>query len=266
MLTPRQDLTSALAPSPGEGIDPVRLVQKHMQRPLPKRFYKNASVGDVAGGFALLLDGRPARTPGKNPLLLPARAAAELVAAEWQAAVEHIDPAKMPVTRIVNAALDRVAREMAAVQAEIVKYAGSDLVCYRAGEPVSLSAAQSAAWDPVIAFANEALGARLILAQGVVFAAQPDHAAEAITAAMRAFDKPLPLACLQVMTTLSGSALLALSVAYERFTPEAAWSAAHVDEDFQIRAWGADDEADTRRALRWRDFAAAATLLRSLKS
>ena len=263
-MSPREDLISAAAASPGERLDPKRLVQKHMQRVLPKRFYREASIGEAAGGFALLLDGRPAHTPGKHPIVLPTRAAAELVAAEWRAAVEHIDPGKMPVTRIVHSALDGVAREMAAVQAEIVKYAGSDLVCYRAGEPASLVAAQGAAWDPVIAFAREALGARLTLAQGVVFAAQPDHALNAIEAAVRGFDTPLPLACLHVATTLAGSALLALSVAHGRFTAEAAWAAAHVDEDFQIRAWGADAEAETRRALRWRDFAAAATLSGSL--
>ena len=260
----RQNLISALIPEAGEPPDPVRSAQKHLRRPLPKRFYTLASVGESAGGFALLLDGRPARTPAGTPFLVPTRATAQLAAGEWQAAGTHIDPAGMPVTRIINVGLCGVAREIAAVQAEVVKFAASDLVCYRAGEPASLVAAQSAAWDPVIAFAREALGARLVLAQGVVFAAQPAPALAAITRAVSAFATPLPLACLHVMTTLSGSALLALGLAQGRFDPAAAWAAAHVDEDFQIRAWGTDEEALSRRALRWQDFAAAATLLRSL--
>ena len=265
------DLFSALAPSRGEARDPKpaardpeRMVRQNMRRAPPKRFYQTASVGETTGGYALLLDRRPARTPGKNLLALPTRAAAERLAAEWQAAGEFIDPATMPVTRILNAALDGVAREIAAVQDEIIKYAGSDLVCYRAGAPAALVAAQTAAWDPVINFACEVFGAQLVLAEGVVFVGQPPPALAALSAAVRAFAEPVPLACLHVLTTLAGSALLALSVAHRRFTVEAAWAAAHVDEDFQARAWGADAEAQTRRTSRWLDFSAAATLLGSL--
>lgn len=263
-MSARADLLSALLPEAGGYIDPVRSARKQLQRHLPKRFYRTAAAGAAAGGFALLLDGRPARTPGKQALVLPTLAAAEMVAAEWQAAAEVIDPAKMPATRIVYAALDGVAREMAAVQAEVVKYAGSDLVCYRAGAPDSLAAEQNRAWDPVLAFAREALDAPLALAQGLVFAAQPAAALAAIAGAVGKFAAPLPLACLHAMTTLTGSALLALAVAHGRFNADAAWAAAHVDEDFQIRAWGADKDAETRRALRWLDFAAAAELLRNV--
>ncbi|MEI2734565.1 MAG: ATP12 family protein [Rhodoblastus sp.] len=93
----------------------------------------------------------------------------------------------MPVTRLVNSALDGVARDLSGVVADIVKYAGSDLVCYRAGEPDGLVAAQAAAWDPALAFAREKFGARFILAEGVMFAAQPDHAIEAFARAVDAF-------------------------------------------------------------------------------
>ena len=265
------DPFSALAPAQSEARnaeptarDPGRAARQNMRRALPKRFYQTVSLGETAGGYALLLDGRPARTPGKNLLALPTRAAAASLAAEWQSAGEHIDPARMPVTRILNAALDGVAGEIAAVQDEIIKYAGSDLVCYRAGAPAALVAAQSAAWDPVIAFAREVLGARLVLAEGVVFVGQPPPAMAALSATVRVFAEPVPLACLHVLTTLAGSALLALSVAHRRFSVEAAWAAAHIDEDFQARAWGADTEAQTRRALRWLDFSTAATLFRSL--
>ena len=272
-MTPRDNFLHALGQADddaaynaaNDGRSAIRAVQSQTLRALPKRFYKIAAACEANGGYAVLLDGRPARTPGKNLLLLPTRAAAERVAAEWQACGAYIDPSKMPATRIVHSALDGVAREIAAVQAEIVKYAGSDLVCYRADAPASLVAAQSAAWDPVIAFARDALGARLVLAQGVVFAAQPEFASSALRTAVAAFDKALPLACLHVLTTLAGSALLALCVAHKRFTPETAWSAAHVDEDYQARAWGADHEAQLRRALRWQEFHAAALLLENLK-
>ena len=261
----RDDLMAALVPESGERNDPVGRVQRGMARRLPKRFYKNVTVGEAAVGVSLLLDGRPARTPGGNFLRLPSHAAADLVAAEWSSNVAVVDPAKMPATRIANSALDGVARDMASVQADIVKYAGSDLVCYRADAPAALAAAQAAAWDPVLAFARERLGARFVLAQGVVYAAQPGGAIAAIARAVAGFDTPIPLACLHVMTTLTGSALLALGHALGRFGAAEIWAAAHVDEDFQIRAWGGDAEAETRRENRWRDMRAASELFWSLK-
>ena len=261
----RDDLIATFAPAAGERTDPVGRVQRDLARPLPRRFYKAVTVGEGAEGFALLLDGRPACTPGKTILRLPTRAAADLIAQEWDAMGSHIEPVKMPATRIVNSALDGVAREIAAVQADIVKYAGSDLVCYRAGAPAALASEQSAAWDPVLAFARDHLGARFLLAEGVVHVAQPAPAIAAVARAVARFDAAVPLACLHVMTTLTGSALLALGHALGHFTVEQTWTAAHVDEDFQSRAWGRDEEAEARRAARWTDMNAAAGLLRSLK-
>lgn len=260
----RDTLLNALSPDGRATLDPVELTQKHIRRPLPKRFYKTASLGTLPDGFNILLDGRPARTPGKAILLLPSHAAGAGLVAEWQAAGEHIDPAKMPMTRIANSAIDGVAREMPAVAAEIVKYASSDLICYRASEPAALVAAQAAAWDPVLTYARDTLHAPLLLAQGVIFVAQPSAASAAIARVVQSFDTPLKLACLHVMTTLLGSALLAVGVAHGRLNTKAAWAAAHVDEDFQAATWGPDHEASVRRALRWQDFAAAAQLLRSV--
>ncbi len=173
----------------------------------------------------------------------------------------------MPMTRIANSAIDGVARELDATADEIVKFACSDLVCYRAGEPEALARAQAAAWDPVLAFARERLGARFICAEGVVFAAQPEPALRAFGEAVARVAKhrpaaPFALAALNVMTTLTGSALIAFAVGHGALTAEEAWAAAHVDEDFQMRIWGADEEAMRRRARRWAEMDAAAHLWR----
>ncbi len=248
--------------------DPLRTVQKDMKRALPKRFYKEATVGPRDGAFAVLLDGRIVRTPAGGTLALPTEAAARLVAAEWAAQGESIDPSTMPVTRLVNSALDGVARDLPGVVADIVKYAGSDLVCYRAGEPDGLVAAQAAAWDPALAFAREKLGARFILAQGVMFAAQPDHALEAFARAVEAIaarpDGALRIAALHSMTTLTGSTLLAMMIAQGGLSVEDAWTAAHVDEDWQMKLWGADGEALAKRAQRFVDLKAAVDLWTAL--
>ena len=248
--------------------DPLRIVQKDMKRALPKRFYKQADVAERDGAWAVLLDGRSVRTPAGGTLALPTEAAAKLVAAEWAAQGEEIDPSTMPVTRLVNSALDGVARDLAGVAADIVKYAGSDLVCYRAGEPDGLVAAQAAAWDPALAFARDKFGARFILAEGVMFAAQPDHAIEAFSRAVDVFAQAphaaLKIAALHSMTTLAGSALIATMIAHGGLTAEEAWSAAHVDEDWQMRLWGADEEALSKRAQRFVDMKAAVDLWRAL--
>ena len=238
--------------------NPMRAAQTNMRPPLPKRFYKSAGIAARDGGFALELDGRPARTPAKNPLVLPTRALAELIAAEWDAQSETIDPGAMPATRLANSAIDGVTPKMREVRDEIASYAGADLLCYRAGEPEALVAAQAEAWDPVLDWARDEFGARFILSEGVRHVAQPETALRAIGAALDAGDGPFALAALHVMTTLTGSTLLALSVAKARLTAEEAWRAAHVDEDFQISRWGEDSEAAARRAVRWLEMAAAA--------
>ena len=258
----RDDFSTDIFISPEER-DPLKLARKDARPALPKRFYKEVGIAAQPDGVAVTLDGRGVKTPAKADLLLPTQAAAEAVAEEWRAQGEEIDPRTMPLTRLVNSALDGVARDVAAVIDDIVRYAGSDLVCYRAAEPQGLVAAQSDAWDPVLAFARDELGARFICVEGITFAEQPARAIAAVREAIvqSTGERPLAVAGLHVMTTLTGSVLLALCVARHERAPEAAWQAAHVDEDFQMRVWGHDAEALARRDKRWAEFAAATRLL-----
>ncbi|HKQ55765.1 MAG TPA: ATP12 family protein [Methyloceanibacter sp.] len=232
---------------------------------LPKRFYQRVDVADGDGGFALLLDGKPVRTPGKKQLLLPSRALADAVAGEWRAQKERIDPATMPLTKLANSAIDGVSGREDDVIGDILNYAGSDLLCYRANGPHGLIEAQQALWDPVLAWAASALDAPFVLAEGIVHVAQPGASIDRVRAALKGHDS-FGLAALHVMTGLTGSALLALAVARGRMTPDEAWKAAHVDEDWQIAQWGEDAEAASRRSARHRDFAAAAHALALLEA
>jgi chaperone required for assembly of F1-ATPase len=238
----------------------MRAAQANM-RPQPvRRFYKTVEVTEEDGRFVLSLDGRRARTLGRNPLSATSRPLMLKVAEEWERQREAIDPAEMPLTRLLNSAIDGVARTMAETRADILRYAGSDLLCYRAEEPDTLAHRQAHAFDPVLRWATEQLGARFNVTAGMVHVAQPHAALAGIGAALDAYDDPVALAALSVMTTLTGSTLLALAVARGFLSPEAAWRAAHIDEDFQAERWGVDAEAMARREARWREFEAAATV------
>jgi chaperone required for assembly of F1-ATPase len=227
--------------------------------PLPKRFYKDVTSDKRDGGFAILLDGRPVRTPAKKHLLVPSASLGIALAEEWRRQVTVIDPATMPLTRLVNSALDGVTGREADVAAEIVRYAGGDLLFYRANGPAALVERQAEAWDPVIAWAEKWAGGRFILAEGIMPVTQPQNTLVNIAARISALPA-LPLSALNVMTTLTGSALLALAHAHGRLDVDQAWLAAHVDEDYQMAQWGTDTQAELRRANRWRDMQAASQL------
>lgn len=247
-------------PGPKDNPGPMQAAQRAMRPPLPKRFYKTVSVGEE-GAFVVLLDGKQARTPLKRSLALPARALAEKVAQEWDAQTGEIDPTKMPMTRLANLAIDQAEEKAADIQEEILRYAASDLVLYRAEEPEGLVAAQSEHWDPILRWAREALRANFILAEGVNFVTQPETALAAVQVEIQDYPPPFSLAALASITQLSGSALIALMLGQGKLSAVQAWNAAHVDEDWNMRQWGEDAEAVARRTARLSEFEAAAKML-----
>ncbi|MCJ2090205.1 ATPase [Methylobacterium sp. E-005] len=245
-------------PRDDETPDPVRAARGHAKPALPRRFYKEAGFAEDPDGFRLTLDGRPANTPARNPLRLPTRALAGAVAAEWAAQDPQIDPSRMPLTRLANTAIDGVAPRLDAVTADLCAYTGTDLVAYRAGDPERLVAAQAAAWDPILDWARERFGVRVILSEGVMHVTQPADTVRALSAAVETVTDPFRLAGLHTLTTLTGSLLIALAVLEGRLTPAEAWAAAHVDETYQAEVWGRDTEAEARHEARRAEFEAAA--------
>jgi chaperone required for assembly of F1-ATPase len=243
-------------------LDPEEAVRRTTRGPQRKRFYTRAGVIEAADGFAITLDDRPVRTPSGRSLVAPTRDIAEAMAAEWAAQDENIDPLTMPLTRFANSVVDAVADRVEAVADDIAKYFGTDLLFYRAGHPEALVAREAAHWDPVVYWAAEALGAHFILAEGIVHVRQPDAAIAAARAVLP--DDPWSIAALHVVTTLTGSALLAIALLRGVLDQDQVWTAAHVDEDWNIEKWGIDEEVAARRAARLVDFRAAAGLLRAL--
>jgi chaperone required for assembly of F1-ATPase len=247
----------------GNPLDPMEAARRNVKPTLRKRFYQQAAVVQSGDLFEVVLDGKPVCTPARRPLAAPSRELAQAIADEWQAQQDVIDPAGMPLTRLANSIIDGVADRPGSVAEEIVKYLGSDLLFYRADGPEKLTERQAQAWDPVVEWAAAKLGARFILVEGVVFAAQPE---EAVASTAKAIPTDhWRLGAVHSVTTLTGSALLALALAHGAVAPEGVWKAAHVDEDWQMEQWGRDSLAMQRRAHHEAEMTAAAKILRLLK-
>ena len=253
----------------GEPIDPIAAARRNARPTLRRRFYERVSIEEGEGGHGLKLDGRPVRTPARRVLAAPTRGLAEVLAAEWEAQREIIDPARMPATRLANSIIDGVADKTVAVAAEVEKYLASDLVFYRAETPDGLIALQSAAWDPLIDWARDALGARFVCTQKLAFIAQTQAALKTAGAAIphdatNGVDL-WRLGALHAITTMTGSALIALAVLHRRLSMEEAWAAAHVDECWNMDFWGQDQPALERRAFQFAEMQAAARVLEALR-
>jgi len=240
-------------------LDPVQAARRAVRPHLRRRFYERAEVEDADGEFRVVLDGRPVKTPARRTLAAPKRALAQALAAEWDAQRDVIDPAKMPLTRLANTIIDGVTDAPSAVADEVKRYLACDLVFYRAPGPAGLVAWQAEAWDPVLAWVRETLGARFVLAEGIAFVTQP---AQSLAAASSAIPTdPWRLGAMHAITTLTGSALIAIALARGALSVDAAWAAAHVDEDWNMKFWGRDALALERRAARFSEMQAAAVML-----
>src|ERR1700722_4910604 len=203
-----------------EPIDPIEAARRSVRPTLRRRFFREVALTQQPAGFVVSLDGRPVQTPARRPLAAPTRPLAEILAAEWDAQFEVIDPAKMPLTRLANTIIDGVVAARPEIVAEIEKYLGSDLVYYRAEAPDALVMRQERHWDPILAFARDDLAARFVVTQGVNFVTQP---AEAIEAARHAIPRdPWRLGAVHAVMTLTGSARIAAAPAPGAGSPRAA--------------------------------------------
>ena len=217
--------------------------------PAPKRFYKMVEIGTAEGGHGILLDGKPVRTPASAALALPSKALAEGLAAEWDAQEDKIEPESMPLTKRAYTAIDAVRARKRDVVDDIVSYAASDLLCYRADGPEGLVELQCFHWDPLLKWTRDEFGANLETGAGISHVAQSEASLGKIRTVFgdHGFFELTPL---HTMTTLIGSALLTLAYAHGRLNADELWAAAHVDEDWQIARWGEDEEAMARRVAR----------------
>lgn len=242
--------------------NPVAAARRAVRPVLRRRFYARVTVAAVSGGHAVQLDSKAVHTPARRVLAAPSLAVAEAIAAEWDVQRDLIEPAKMPLTRLANSIIDGVAEQPGPVAAEIAKYLASDLLVYRATGPAELVARQGNHWDPVLNWAAQTLGAQFLSTSGVTHIAQPQAALEAARAAIP--EDPWRLGATHAATTLTGSGLIAIALAREFLSADAAWAAANVDEDWNMEQWGRDELALERAGYRFAELKAAAQVLTTL--
>ncbi len=232
---------------------------------LPRRFYKEVGVGSAPGGYAVTLDGRSPRTPGQKPVVVHQRTLAEAMAIEWSAQGEFIDPRSMPVTRLVNSAIEAGEDRLPALRDEIVKFAGNDLLLYRAETPRELIAEQERVWDAVLVMLARRFGIGFQPTIGIMHQPQPRSTLDRLAASLATADL-VEVVALNSLTGITGSGLLAIALREGLMDAEDVWVAAHVDEDFNIRLWGEVEEARERRDKRRLDFDAAVRVLGLVRS
>jgi chaperone required for assembly of F1-ATPase len=225
-----------------------------------KRFYRNAEAAVSEGGYSVVLDGRPVKTPGGQPLVVSTEVLAEAMAAEWMAQVEVIRPHTMPLTQLSATVVDKVGPERQVVADRLVSYAATDLLCYRAGEQTDLADLQNASWQPLLDWLTETFGARLNVTSGVIPVDQPRHAIDALRPAVEGLGD-VELTVLASIVPASGSLVVGLALVLGRIDDETAFEISQLDESYQMDRWGDDIEAAERRRGLREDIRAAATFL-----
>lgn len=228
-----------------------------------KRFWKAVAAEPEGEGWTIKLDGRPVRTPARAGLIVPSEALADGIAREWRSVEGEIDPRKMPLTGIANAAIDQVLPHRQDFALGIARYAEADLACYRAQEPRELSERQSQEWDKLLGWARGRYDVDFATTCELMHVPQPTATIERLTHALAPLG-PFHLAGLSPLVTIGGSLLAALAVLEKQASPQTAWDAVSIDERWQIERWGADAEAETVLDNRRRDFLAAARFLELL--
>ena len=230
-----------------------------------RRFYQNAEAVRSDAGWAVALDAKPVKTPGRQPLAVPTQSLGDAIAAEWAGQEEEIDPAAMPLTGFANAAIDLVTKDTKSFAADIAKYGETDLLCYRAESPVELVTRQCEAWDPIVDWAKERFGVELVTTSGIVHSPQPEATVARLSEEVAGRD-PFHLAGLSPLVSISGSLIAPLALAEGAFDEDAVWTAARIDEAWQAEQWGEDEEAIAARDAKHREFSAAMRFLRLLDS
>jgi chaperone required for assembly of F1-ATPase len=226
-----------------------------------KRFYREATLGEVAEGYRVLLDGRAVKTQGGRPQVVPSRALAQAMVAEWAEQGDPIDPTGFLYRDLADYAIDVIASAPDATRATLAGFAETDTLCYRAYPDEPFAPRQQAEWDPIVTAAEARFGVQFVRVAGVIHRPQPGATLATLRAHLDTYDA-LALAALHTLTSLSASLIIGLAALDSAAEPAALWDAANLEELWQADVWGKEPEAEARRARRRADFLAATRFAR----
>ncbi len=221
-----------------------------------KRFYQQVSVAGEGSGWRVLLDGKPIRTPAKAAQSVPSKALAQVMALEWSAQGEEIDPAAFIFRDMADYAIDVVGRDPAAAAADLLRYAETDTLCYRAEAGEALHDRQSEVWEPLLRAAETRWDVHFERVDGILHRPQPPATVARMAAVLAPLDA-FTLGALTTLTTLTASLVIGLAALEPEADAEALWATANLEEDWQAELWGKDGEALALRARRLAEFGAA---------
>ncbi len=230
-----------------------------------KRFYKDVAVTEIDGGWQVTLDGRGIKTIGGVPQVVPNRALAEALAAEWDAQGEEIEPAGLKLRDQCDFAIDHVAKDAKETIAKLLGYAETDTLCYRADPEDALFVRQQEAWEPLVSALEQREGIRLYRISGIIHRTQPNASIAQLRERLACLD-PFTLAGLYTMTSLAASLCIGMEALEDGADPASLWLAANLEEEWQAELWGRDEQAEQRRALRGDEFARAHRWIRLVRS
>ena len=218
-----------------------------------KRFYKKVEVSSTHEGFLITLDTKALLSPGKSKLVLPTKALADAIADEWGNQATNIIPSTMPFMTLSATAIDRVRPKPNDTIDEILNFLQTDLLCYRAEEPEALVLEQDQLWKPLLDWCEGLLGSAFNVTSGIMPVMQTPKLISSAQKILESYNE-FELLGLHQFTSISGSAVIGLSLLEHQIELEAACQAAFVDDYFQINNWGEDAEASLRIANRRREM------------
>lgn len=229
-----------------------------------KRFYKLAEIAECESGFRITLDGRAVKTQLGGAQIVPSRALAQLLASEWNAQGEELDPHSFPFRDLADYAIDIAGAQQGDTIANLLKYAGTDTLCYRAEEGDALFRRQQEMWEPLVAEAEAKLGVQFRRISGIIHAPQPEEALQAVEAYLRGLNA-FTLSALYTASSLAASLIIGLAAIAPDADAVELWNAANLEEDWQAELWGKDSEALELRARRLESFTKACEFAAALK-
>jgi chaperone required for assembly of F1-ATPase len=229
-----------------------------------KRFYTLVSTRKTDDGYVLQLDGKTVKTPSGQEIAAPTQALADAIVLEWAAQEEKVKPDTMPLTQILTTAIDKI-RDREAITESVMRYLDTDMVCYWAKEPEEIAKRQKEVWGRWIKWFEEHYEVPLYTTKKIDAIKQDPEAHKRAWNYIESLDAYY-FTVLHIMTSLSGSLVMALALSEGDITVDELFQASYLEELYRGELYneelhGAAPNEEAERELFKRDAHAAVQFL-----